>query len=91
MVLDEENVLHESLILTNSFITPTPLGLGELYSPDNDNGSDVCTRTDDLKKYFEEVLKQPSNLETENIKKRQQCCYQEGTQEEQKLNCLGVL
>ena len=28
-----QTVLHESLLLTNSFITPTPLGLGLLYNP----------------------------------------------------------
>ncbi|MDJ0705929.1 MAG: hypothetical protein QNJ46_21890 [Leptolyngbyaceae cyanobacterium MO_188.B28] len=28
-----QNVLHESLLLTNSFITPTSLGLGSLYYP----------------------------------------------------------
>lgn len=32
-----QNVYHESLILTSSFITPTPLSLGNLYSPNSNS------------------------------------------------------
>ncbi|MEH2402446.1 hypothetical protein [Nostoc sp.] len=34
-----KKVLHESLLLTNSFITPTAMGMGLLYPSDRDNNS----------------------------------------------------
>ncbi|MEM8674817.1 MAG: hypothetical protein AAGF83_13230 [Cyanobacteria bacterium P01_G01_bin.67] len=45
-----QNVLHESLILTNSFITPTPLSLGNLYAPIN--GGDFCQQRSKLLDYL---------------------------------------
>ncbi len=48
-----QNVLHDSLILTNSFITPTPLSLGNLYSPNNGDGEfDFCTERENLLDYL---------------------------------------
>lgn len=49
-----QNVLHESLILTNSFITPTPLSLGNLYSPNNGNmkGDGFCREREGLLFYL---------------------------------------
>ena len=32
-----QNVLHESILLTNSLITPTPLSFGNLYAPNDAN------------------------------------------------------
>lgn len=47
-----QNVFHESLILTNSLITPTPLSLGNLYRPNNGNGFDFCQQREDLLNYL---------------------------------------
>ena len=69
-----QNVLHESLILTNSFITPTPLSLGNLYSP-IPSSSDFCQRREDVLFYSQEYLKpggQASRRDTEIIRNR---CY----------------
>ncbi len=75
-----QNVLHESLILTNSFITPTPLSLGNLYSPNNamppfkDQG--FCTQIVNFKKYFDSLPPRrsisgiPSFNITKNLEKR---------------------
>ncbi|MDJ0898500.1 MAG: hypothetical protein QNJ55_06790 [Xenococcus sp. MO_188.B8] len=50
-----QNVLHESLILTNSFITPTPLSLGNLYSPIA-SGFDFCQLRKDVLDYSNKYL-----------------------------------
>ncbi|MDJ0680947.1 MAG: hypothetical protein QNJ18_13895 [Xenococcaceae cyanobacterium MO_167.B52] len=50
-----QNVLHESLILTNSFITPTPLSLGNLYSPENNNGLTFCQKRTKVLDYLNKV------------------------------------
>ena len=49
---ENQNVLHESLILTNSFITPTPLSLGNLYLPNSSNGFQFCDMRDEILTYL---------------------------------------
>lgn len=72
-----QNVLHESLILTNSFITPTPLSLGNLYSPGNGNGNgfDFCKKREDLLNYLKtlEFAGQASRRDTKIISDRDNC------------------
>ncbi len=67
-----QNVLHESLILTNSFITPTPLSLGTLYSPiSNGKEYDFCQNRRYFLKYTNEDLGisgKASSRETEIIR-----------------------
>lgn len=59
-----QNVLHESLLLTNSFITPTSLGLGLLY-PIADQSlyrdGDYCVTKVELRKYLETLSPLPKN------------------------------
>ncbi|MEM7758541.1 MAG: hypothetical protein AAF298_10505, partial [Cyanobacteria bacterium P01_A01_bin.40] len=65
-----QNVLHESLILTNSFITPTPLSLGNLYTPNN--GGDFCQQRTNLLDYLDTLQPggQASPRETRIISKQ---------------------
>jgi|GEM_PF-4691973 len=52
---ENQNVLHESLILTNSFITPTPLSLGNLYAPANNRKFQFCKDREDLLDYLDRL------------------------------------
>ncbi|WP_019503629.1 hypothetical protein [Pleurocapsa sp. PCC 7319] len=75
-----QNVLHESLILTNSFITPTPLSLGNLYSPNDAmppfKEEGFCTQVVNLNEYFnslspsQSIAGKPSFPITKNIEAR---------------------
>ncbi len=51
-----KKVLHESLLLTNSFITPTAMGFGLLYPVESgtfDNNQDFCKLTKEIENYTE--------------------------------------
>lgn len=53
-----QNVLHESLLLTNSFITPTSLGLGLLYPIQDDSiyqGENFCLTKVNLFRYLDSL------------------------------------
>ncbi len=47
-----QDVQHESLFLTTSFITPTPLGLGNLYTPVAEGNAMFCQRREKVLKYL---------------------------------------
>ena len=71
-----QNVLHDSLILTNSFITPTPLSLGNLYAPSNGNKKfDFCTEREKLLTYLDELepAGKASRRDTRIISDRDNC------------------
>ncbi len=104
---DNQNVLHESLILTNSFITPTPLSLGNLYSPNDANPKFVkdkdkspkntgyCEQVEKLKNHFEtlsnSVAGVPSFRITENLEKRCPNLIEKIIEEQKNANKLRTL
>lgn len=71
-----QNVLHDSLILTNSFITPTSLSFGDLYAPANGNDKfDFCQEREKLLNYLQtlEPAGQASRRDTKIISNRESC------------------
>ena len=58
-----KKVLHESLLLTNSFITPTAMGMGLLYPVDN-AGNDQKKSFKELKKCVEEYKNRLESSDT---------------------------
>ena len=59
-----KKVLHESLLLTNSFITPTAMGMGLLYPVDNGN-NDKEKNFHQLKKLVEDYKNNPVRKKTD--------------------------
>ncbi|NEQ52221.1 MAG: hypothetical protein F6K11_19120 [Leptolyngbya sp. SIO3F4] len=60
---EPQNVLHENLLLTNSFITPTSLGLGLLYPIEDSSiytGANYCVAKVELNKYLNSLTIQSS-------------------------------
>ncbi|MDJ0773102.1 MAG: hypothetical protein QNJ49_06690 [Mastigocoleus sp. MO_167.B18] len=46
-----KKVLHESLLLTNSFITPTAMGMGLLYPVDSNQQKNFCVLKEKVEQY----------------------------------------
>lgn len=84
-----QNVLHENLLLTNSFITPTSLGIGLLYPIEDTSiyqGMEFCKRKIELLTYLRDDLDpliernflyenslQPLSFEDLNAQDRERC------------------
>mgnify|MGYP001801098410 CR=1 FL=1 len=81
-----QTVLHESLLLTNSFITPTSLGLGLLYPISDESfyqGREYCVSKVILGKYLESLGSNSTRLNTADSYERQP--FEELTSEEKEL------
>ena len=61
-----KNVRHESLLLTNSYITPTSMGLALLYPIDKTDrykDEQFCYREEEVKSYIAQEFKEPLEVD----------------------------